>query len=221
MVERMLNFDTSPFSPLYSSWIQESRTLEIAKDYFRFVTTFFEVIDTSAPHIYHSALPLSPQSSIVRGLYKQYARPLARVVRGLPDAWEPVTATKHYPGLLGSTVAWSPCNRFIAVPKSDTVQILDAKTLGRLNILESPFPYSPLDRVCLSPDGRLLIGFGYRGRLTSWDLQTGGQICTIGSALNYTMFYRRVFSSTYSADGRTIAIACGNLSDTVPPLLAT
>jgi hypothetical protein len=35
----------------------------------RFVLRFFEVMECSALHIYESALPLSPSSSFVRGLY--------------------------------------------------------------------------------------------------------------------------------------------------------
>ncbi|KAF9645858.1 hypothetical protein BDM02DRAFT_3064500, partial [Thelephora ganbajun] len=44
-------------------------TLDLANDCFRFVTGFFEVIEESAAHIYHSALPVSPQISLVWKLY--------------------------------------------------------------------------------------------------------------------------------------------------------
>ena len=39
--------------------------LGAARDYFQFATKFFEPISVSAPHIYHSALELSPLSSVV------------------------------------------------------------------------------------------------------------------------------------------------------------
>jgi hypothetical protein len=48
---------------IYSDGIQESPTLELADDCFYFVTTFFEVIGASAPHIYHSALVLAPKET--------------------------------------------------------------------------------------------------------------------------------------------------------------
>jgi hypothetical protein len=76
------------FHQIYSESIQESPTLNLVNDYIRFVITFFEVISTSAPHIYHSALLLSPRTSMVHKLHKAYVRPLARVVRGLPISWE-------------------------------------------------------------------------------------------------------------------------------------
>ncbi|KAF9643222.1 hypothetical protein BDM02DRAFT_3063517, partial [Thelephora ganbajun] len=54
---------------LVTRWLEVSPTVELANDCFRFVTGFFEVTEESAPHIYHSALPLSPQTSVVRKLY--------------------------------------------------------------------------------------------------------------------------------------------------------
>ncbi|KAF9786457.1 hypothetical protein BJ322DRAFT_788542 [Thelephora terrestris] len=173
-------------------------TLELVGDYTRFVITFFEVISTSAPHIYISALPLSPHSSIVRGLYQQYARPLVRVIRGLPISWEPVvTAVRNDPI---RDVAWSPCNRFIAIV-SATVEILDAVTLKRLNTFETP---SSLDspRLCFSPDGHSLTLF-YHGRFTSWDLQTGGPAGTVLSVS--PLLPHDHFSSTHSTDGKILA----------------
>jgi len=44
---------------------QDNQLLDTARDYFQFTTTFFEVINISATHIYHSALELSPLSSII------------------------------------------------------------------------------------------------------------------------------------------------------------
>ena len=43
--------------------------VEIAAGCLRFVTEFFEVIDLSRPHIYHSALLRTPPSSIIRKPY--------------------------------------------------------------------------------------------------------------------------------------------------------
>ncbi|KAF9786421.1 hypothetical protein BJ322DRAFT_786317, partial [Thelephora terrestris] len=132
-----------------AGWLNDLPTLNLVRDYTRFVITFFEVISTSAQHIYISALPLSPQSSIVRGLYQQYAPRLPRVVRGLPISWEPVVTAIRKSGI--ADAAWSPCNKSIAIV-SATVEILDAVTLKQLNTFESPpKPESPL--LFFSPDG--------------------------------------------------------------------
>ncbi|KAF9646215.1 hypothetical protein BDM02DRAFT_3271125, partial [Thelephora ganbajun] len=61
---------------LATKWMEASSTVELANDCLRFVTGFFEVIDESAPHVYHSALPLSPRMSMVRKLYGPHANPL-------------------------------------------------------------------------------------------------------------------------------------------------
>jgi len=63
--------------------------LNTATDCLHFVTKFFEVISQSAPHIYHSALLLAPQSSIVRKLYSQEINSIVRrVVTGVPSSWD-------------------------------------------------------------------------------------------------------------------------------------
>ena len=48
---------------------KDEQLLATARDCFHFVTRFFEVIKLSAPHIYHSALELSPKSSIIQKHY--------------------------------------------------------------------------------------------------------------------------------------------------------
>src|ERR1700753_1102454 len=118
---------------IHSGYIQASPTLDLVRDYIRFVIAFFEVINTSAPHIFHSALPLSPQTSIISKMYNQHAAPFVRVVQGTPFSWEPAGATAYLDNFEGEAV-WSPCNRFIAVIKRESVEVLDAVTLSRLHI---------------------------------------------------------------------------------------
>ncbi|KAF9643297.1 hypothetical protein BDM02DRAFT_3176086, partial [Thelephora ganbajun] len=65
-----------------AKWLEASPTHDLVVDCLRFVVGFFEIISTSCPHIYHSALALCPRKSIVRGLYEPHARPLTRVVHG-------------------------------------------------------------------------------------------------------------------------------------------
>ena len=155
------------------------------------------MISTSAPHIYHSALPLSPQTSTIHKLYEPYACPLARVVQGIPISWEPVVATVQHHGSFFEA-AWSPCSRYIAVSCEPTIKILDGVTLERLHTFKTQKPYGWLS---FSPDSRLLTQFS--DEVTTWDLQTGGRISTIPQASS------RCFSSTYSVDGKMVAVAYG------------
>ena len=143
--------------------------------------------------------------SAVRKLYDQYARPLARVVYGLPLSWEPILATFPLQDW-GGVAAWSPCNRFIAVTscRSTRIGILDAVTLKGLNTLDLPQSHQIGPRwLSFSPDGRLLSQFS-GGELINWDFQTGGPICTIPKADGFTHWG---CSSAYSIDGEMIAVA--------------
>ncbi|KAF9786450.1 hypothetical protein BJ322DRAFT_1210832 [Thelephora terrestris] len=92
-----------------AGWLNDLPTLELVRDYTRFVLTFFEVISTSASHIYISALPLSPQSSIVHRLYQQYACPLrlAPLNRG-PDLLTAISALSDSEGFVASSTSGDP-----------------------------------------------------------------------------------------------------------------
>jgi len=169
----------------------------------RFVVTFFELISTSARHIYHSAIFLSPRTSIVRKLYKRYIHPLARVVRGLPISWGQNFATvKHSDGVC--MVTWSSCSRFIAVEMFKSTGVLDAVTLGRLHTFAHP--WSADGQLSLSPDGRSLTRTNDKdSRPTTWDLQTGGQISATPLAPDTPS--SSYLSSAYSMDGKIVALA--------------
>ena len=135
----------------------------------------------------------------MREVYKQYACPLARIVQGLPTSWGPNVTTVYHKDFEGE-VAWSPCSRFIAVAKTRAVEVLDAATLKRVHKFESPAnPTSP--HLSFSPDCGYLTQF-VDGRLTRWDLQTGDPLGAILSGLDASPF-----SSTYSVDGRAVAVA--------------
>ena len=156
------------------------------------------------PHIYHSALLLSPQTSAVHKLYEQHTRPLTRVVRGLPVSWELIVATLYNPKSC-TGAAWSSCNKFIATLQSGCViEVLDAVTLKRLGTFESPEQRGTVQWFSFSPDSRCLTRF-HDGTLTAWDLQTGGPVGTITPLLPES---EGSFSSAYSTDGKLVAAAC-------------
>ena len=136
-------------------------------------------------------------------MYKQYARPLARVVHGFPSSWEPVFATV-YVDELRPAAAWSACNKFIAVAKPKSVEIRDAATLNLLYTFRSPATPEP-PRLHFSPDSRFLTQFN-RGGLVTWDLRTGSSVSTtFPSKLRVDS---SDFSSTYSMDGKMLAVVC-------------
>ena len=139
--------------------------LDAAADFLHFVTEFFEVISQSAPHIYHSALQLSPQSSIVRKLYgQQISSPVARVVTGIPESWDSCVASTAVK-VKDCCAVWSPCGNFIAVSTVGGAEIRDPNTLERLSVLELSDAGSAVGSLAFSPNGHLLActhGHDYR-----------------------------------------------------------
>src|ERR1700679_526177 len=136
--------------------------LNTARDFFNFVTKFFEPINASATHIYHSALELCPESSIVRDLYyHQTSRitHLPRVVIGTPYSWDPTISVSSKDDYEFCT--WSPCGQFVAALTGNAVEIRNQLTFELLTTLR---PTETTRRstgpLTYSPDGRsLACGF--------------------------------------------------------------
>ena len=152
---------------------KDTQLLNITTDFLQFVTSFFEVIDVSATHVYHSALELSPLSSMVRKLYySQRPHPLPRVVVGIPDTWDPSITSFSTNRYLSST--WSPCGRFVAAVTEKTLEIRDASTLKLLSTIQSTKAATKFrPGLTYSPDGCSLASCSDIG-IIIWDTQTGG-----------------------------------------------
>jgi len=132
--------------------------LNTATDCLRFVTEFFDVIRQSGTHIYHSALVLAPQLSVVRSLYhQQICSPVSRVVTGIPASWDSCTASAGAEGGVPHAV-WSPCGQFVAACFKDIIRIQDPNTLGIVSVLKPPKGHKGAITKFLSfsPNGRLL-----------------------------------------------------------------
>jgi len=153
---------------------KSEQLLDTAKDYFRFVIKFFEVIKVSATHIYHSALELCPTSSIIRKLY--YHRRITRlpkVVIGTPESWARNIAISHNDDYNGPCI-WSPCGRFVAVQTRRAVEIRNQLTLELITILQLTKLIRDLaGPLAYSPDGRS-IACASDTAIIIWDIQTGG-----------------------------------------------
>ena len=178
---------------------KDKELLDIAEDCFQFLTMFFEVINVSAPHIYHSALELCPTSSIIRKLY--YHRRivcLPKVVIGAPDSWDPtisISGKDDYNGLC----AWSPCGRFVAAHTGKAAEIRDPLTLELITILQptetNPRLKGPL---AYSPDGRS-IACASDTAIIIWDIQTGGVAKEVKRSTES-------ISLVWSSDGQTLCV---------------
>ncbi|KAF9645962.1 WD40 repeat-like protein [Thelephora ganbajun] len=185
-------------------WLHEiSRNetlLDTARDYSHFVARFFEPISVSAAHIYHSALELSPLSSIVRRRYYcQRHSSLPRVAVGTEESWGEGIII---PGKDHHSCTWSPCGQFVATQSREAVEIRDSLSLELLSTLKLtiPTPDEVTSLVAYSTDGRS-IAFLSGTSLVIWDIQTGGAAKEVdhdGGARNTSLLW--------SLDGSTIGI---------------
>ena len=143
-------------------------------------------------------------------MYKQYERPLVRIVHGLPTSWEPVVAIVYGRGFYRAV--WSPCNRFIAVATPRAVEIRDAATLALLHTFDCPaYLYIFLT---FSQDCRFLAVITPVGYI-SWDLKTGGSV-EVGVHIDSTQWKYRLqwcSSSVCSIDGKSVATVSLNGRD--------
>ena len=137
-------------------------------------------------------------------LHKQYVHPLARIIRGVPISWGPNSATMKHSDIAGM-VGWSSCSRFVAVDLPESTEVLDAVTLERLYTFTHPFSWNGWPS--FSPGGRSLTRINDdNSKSITWDLQTGGRISATPPTPN--AYPSRYFSSTYSTDGKIVAVAC-------------
>ena len=173
--------------------------LNTARDYFYFATKFFEPINVSAMHIYHSALELSPLSSIIRRLYYQRQHTSSpRVIVGNQDSWDQhlITSCQYNRGLC----AWSPCGRFIAVGDIYGVEIRDSLSFELLSTLMPTESSRALTgQSAYSMDGRS-IASTFGTLLVIWDIQTGGVAKEIECGGAYSA------ALAWSLNGSTIGI---------------
>ena len=134
---------------------------------------FFRLIQQSASHVYHSALPLSPRSSTFP------SRTFCEKIKiagfdGRPDAWGVVlrTITAKSKRFTRMTAFG---DRIAAVCDDRTIEIYDSTTgILRLSL-------KPEDRVQAirgSPDGSVLFCAHKSPSVTAWDMQTGGVVRT-------------------------------------------
>ena len=172
--------------------------LNTVRDCFHFVTKFFEPIRVSATHIYHSALELSPPSSIIRRLYyHQRHNPFPRVVHGWLESWDECTHLSCATDYISHT--WSPCGRFVALGTREAVEIRDALSSERLSTFANPDGFG--SRPAYSPDGSSLAYLS-DNTLTIWDIQTGG----VTKEIRVVHHDVRKASLTWSLDGGSIGI---------------
>ena len=161
---------------------------QLATDYLRMTMYFFYPIQQCAQHIYHTALPLSPLSTLRRVNQQGISRDRTHVAgfSGAPLNW----------GLLLTTISVGPRRptaiatfaEKIAVACEDVVNIYDAVTFVLEQSLRTP---QSVTRIQGSENGSILYSTHARS-VRLWDIQTGGliEILHTQSEINDTVISR-------------------------------
>ena len=153
--------------------VSASGLRSLLQDCLRFTMHFFYLIQQSAPHIYHSALSLSPKSSTFRSGIPQVNTLIAEFP-GCPDTWGAVIRTiTANSGCFTCITTFS--HRIAATSDDGTIGVYDSVT-GALRLSLSPA--DPVRAIKGSPDGSILFCAHKGPSITVWDIQTGGLINT-------------------------------------------
>jgi WD40 repeat protein len=152
----------------------DANLIAIVKDNERFVLRFFDVIELSAAHIYESALPSSPSSSLIRAQYlDQVPNDVKFTVMG--ETWDACVRTiRSQSKVYGA--AFSDKDDLVVVGGDNVVEIFEAATGQRRATLMTN---SRVWSLAFSHDDNILASGCQDGRVDIWDLQTGGHVGTL------------------------------------------
>ncbi|KIM23706.1 hypothetical protein M408DRAFT_251479 [Serendipita vermifera MAFF 305830] len=213
----------SNMARLLVSWLRASnKEDEMSIDMEIFMTAFGCVISQSVPHIYISALPLSPQNSAVRKQYiKDYPQTISIQSGGQGD-WPAArnVLTGHTESVI--SVAFSPDGRHIVSGSRDeTIRIWDVDTAeliagsskgdiwdldtDGIAVGPSKSPVGEIISVAYSPNGKRIASGGENNQLWIWDAMTDEAV--IGPLEGHN---DDILSVAYSPDGKHIVSGSGD-----------
>lgn len=142
------------------------------------VMYFFYPIQQCAQQIYHTALPLSPKSSLLRQINQQMVSHDQVPVTGFvdpPSDWGLLLTTINVGSRRPTSI--TTFAEKIAVACEDIVNIYDAVTFALGQSFHTPQSVTSIQG---SGDGSILVSAHSRS-VTSWDIQTGGLIDTLNT----------------------------------------
>jgi WD40 repeat protein len=142
-----------------------SRLLELVDDSERFVLSFFDVIKDSAMHIYDSAIPWSPMSSLTRQLYDRQMTTDVKLVNAIDPRWDSCLRTIPIHNV-ADKIVFSHKGSALAVVSCKDVKIFETATgVATFEINESAWS------IAFSPDDDKFVCGCEDGMIRVWDVQ--------------------------------------------------
>lgn len=173
----------------------------LAIDMKRFIASFCNVISQSVPHIYLSALPFSPRSSLVSNIYSGRYPKTIGIQNGGQSDWPDIQNILVGHDWIVTSVAFSADGkRILSGSRDDTILVWNSET-GE--IVAGPFKEHVdwLNSVAFSPNGKHVVSGSKDGTIRVWDSRTGTETTCIGPFESYLTQFTSV---SFSPEGSSI-----------------
>ncbi|KAJ7314169.1 hypothetical protein DFH08DRAFT_432364 [Mycena albidolilacea] len=195
---------TESLESLFRLLLDNDELKQLTSDALSFLRSFATPISSAVPHIYLSALAVSPRTSRTRRNYIGSIQGLIEIKSGGDEDWSVLQGI-----LAGHTncvwsAAFSPDGRRIVSASDDAIYIWDADTQIRIG--------EPLQghsgsvwSVAFSGDGRWIVSGGDDQTIRVWDANTHLQVGEVLQGHSDS-----VFSVAFSPDGQNIISGSGD-----------
>ena len=172
----------------------------ILDDSGRFVAKFFNIIEQSALHIYHSALTLTPHDTELFRTYSKNTRNALFLVSGMRKNWDSLIAVLRGHSSTAHHVAFSPDGSRITSVDYTDIRLWDGATGASIASLEGHHSWESAIVIAFSPDGSIIVSAS-SDTIWLWDGVTGTSIAGLKGHSN------DVTHVAFSPDGSIIASA--------------
>ncbi|KZT34114.1 WD40 repeat-like protein [Sistotremastrum suecicum HHB10207 ss-3] len=155
---------------------KNNKLSEFGKDAQKFISNFSDVIARSPPHLYISALPLAPRSSLISQQYLSQFSGILDVQEGKQQSWSPIDRTFGDRGDFETkditSITYSPDGTIlIAVAWTGLVWLWNPST-GQSIASFAGFEKSHARITEISPDGRYFAIGSEEGEIVLHDMKT-------------------------------------------------
>ncbi|KAF8589857.1 WD40 repeat-like protein [Ramaria rubella] len=176
---------------------KDEQFLQLLYDSQRFVQEFQIPISLSALHVYYSALPFTPEGTILFGHFQNNLNDSVKVLSGKNHKWSPcLQVFEGHSGTVNSVLFTPDGMKLISCSSDKTVCIWEVET-GRPIVTYLEGHTDRIECMDISPDGTKLVTGSKDTTLQIWDLATNEHRPLEGHAAV-------VYGVAFSPDGNKI-----------------